>query len=232
TSGSTGKPKGVMVEHASVVDHVQAYIALCALTARDRVLQFGSFSFDASVEEIFPALAVGAALIIRPDHVVMPDAEFIELMRRHDVTSVHLPTAFWHAWSAEVGQGRHRPPASLQLVIAGGEAAGQQQFATWTHAMQDHPARWLNTYGPTEATVTATAWGWRNGMPLPSGNPPIGRPLPGTPVYVLDQFGALVPPGAIGELCIGGTRVARGYLNRDELSAERFVPDPYSAAPG
>ncbi|MCU6502667.1 AMP-binding protein, partial [Rugamonas sp. A1-17] len=232
TSGSTGKPKGVMVEHASVVDHVQAYVALCALTARDRVLQFSSFSFDQSVEEIFPALAVGAALVLRPDHVVTPDDDFVALLRRHEVTAMPLPTAFWHAWTAELGQGRHRPPASLRQVIVGGEPAGLRQLQVWAGALQDRPMRWINSYGPTEATVTATAWAWRNGMPLPSGNPPIGRPLPGTPVYVLDQLGALVPPGAIGELCIGGTRVARGYLNRDELSAERFVPDPYSAAPG
>jgi amino acid adenylation domain-containing protein len=232
TSGSTGKPKGVMVEHANVVNLIHAQIGLFSLTGSDRVLQFSSYSFDTSVEEIFPALSVGAAVILRPADLVAPDTSFVNFMEKHQITVTDLPTAFWHEWTQEVRAGRSKPNTALRVVIVGGEKAELRHLADWFEGCGDHHHCWINTYGPTEATVTTTVLPVDRAIPADLANIPIGRPVPNASIHVLDARGRLAPIGMPGEIHIGGAGVARGYLNQPELTAERFIADPFTTKTG
>ncbi|TFW29135.1 non-ribosomal peptide synthetase [Duganella callida] len=231
TSGSTGRPKGVMVEHRNVVNFIAGHIAACGLGAADKVLQFASFAFDASVGEIFPALSAGATLVLRPADMMVPDMAFADLLERHGITVSDLPTAFWHQWVQEVQLKRSRVPAALRLIIAGGEKTEQRHLAAWLADPAVSACRWLNTYGPTETTVTVTAIAYDSASVLPP-QVPIGRPNANTRIYILDRQLQPVPVGVAGEIHVGGDGVARGYLHRPELTAERFIADPFSGQPG
>jgi amino acid adenylation domain-containing protein len=228
TSGSTGRPKGVMVEHASVVNLMHAHAALCGLRHAERLLQFASCSFDMSVEEIFPAFVVAATLVLRPADMVTPDEAFIRFLDDQRIDVVDLTTAFWHLWATEVAAGRSLPGGRLRLVVVGGEKILCSYLDRWL-AMSDRlPCRVLNTYGPTEATAYVTAMDCGVEPGRFAQDVPIGTPIANTRVYVLDRQGAPVPVGVVGEIHIGGIAVARGYLNRRELTAERFLCDPFS----
>jgi len=226
TSGSTGQPKGVMVEHASAVNLIHNHVRMCALTAADRVLQFASYAFDASIEEIFPPLMVGATMVLRPAELMAPDESFLQLLRDMRITVAELPTTFWQQWVQQEGPERHAGRESLRLVVVGGEKAEKRHLEQWRQTALGRVC-WLNTYGPTEATVYATAWMVNERDALPMGEIPIGRPVANTQIYILDSRLQPVPIGVAGEIHIGGAGVARGYLNRPELTAERFVIDPF-----
>ncbi len=232
TSGSTGLPKGVMVEHRNVVNLVQHHARLCGLTKADSVLQFASFGFDNSIAEVFPALSVGARVVLRPAHLMVPDQAFVEFIDKHGVTMADLPTSFWHQWAGEIAQNRSRPGAPLRLVVAGGEKAEARHLANWFASGTGVDCRWINTYGPTEATVNATTMSYERDSTLPEFDIPIGRPVANSQVYILNRHLQPMPLGVAGEIYIGGAGVARGYLNKPELSAERFVADPFSGVPG
>ncbi len=225
TSGSTGQPKGVMVEHQAVYQRSLGFSETYAVTAQDRVLQFSSFAFDASVEEFFSSLCHGATLVIRNDSWLTSVPVFISLIRQHGITVMSLPTLFLSEL-AVVG-GTSRLPECLRLVIIGGEAVKKSVIQAWFAQETYHP-RLLNTYGPTESTVIATSWE----ILSPENDRSIGRPVKNTGIYLLDRYGQPVPLGSIGEIYIGGVGVARGYLNRPELTAERFLIDPFSDKPG
>ncbi|GAB3356920.1 amino acid adenylation domain-containing protein [Lysobacter tyrosinilyticus] len=227
TSGSTGMPKGVMVEHANIAQLVENHIAQCGLEPGDRMLQFASFSFDSSVVEIFPTLAAGATLVLRPVQLVAPDQAFAEFITAHRITIADLPTAFLHLWAQEVSEGRSLPGDSLRLVVVGGEALERRHLATWLETPRGRSIPVLNTYGPTEAAVYATAALFDDANRLGPGELSIGRPVPNSRVYLLDKAGQPVPPGITGEICIAGAQVARGYFMRPDLTAERFASDPF-----
>jgi amino acid adenylation domain-containing protein len=231
TSGSTGQPKGVMVEHCSVVNLIQTHVCHCSLTATDRILQFASFAFDASVEEIFPPLTVGAALVLRPPELIAPDATFVQFIRETGVTVAELPTAFWRHWAQQPAQECHAEKDRLRLVVVGGEKAERRHFDQWRESTRGRNCCWLNTYGPTEATVYAVALMVDAHSELHMGEVPIGRPIDNSQIYILDRQMQPVPIGVTGEIYIGGAGVARGYLNRPELTAERFVGNPFGANP-
>ena len=231
TSGSTGVPKGVMVEHSNVVSQVLAHSNTYSLTRTDRVLQFASFSFDSSVVEIFPALSVGATIVLRPSCLLAPDQAFVEFLQANRITVTDLPTAFWHQWAHEIRLKRNHPDTTLRLVVVGGEKAEQRHLASWL-AESHHGCRWVNTYGPTETTVYATAIAFDSQASLPAHEIPIGRPIANTQIYILDSHLQPTPVGVAGELYIGGAGVARGYLNRPELTAERFIADSFSTDTG
>ena len=232
TSGSTGQPKGVMVEHRNVVNMIHAALRNSRLAPQDRMLQFSSVSFDSAVEEIFTPLAAGAALVLCPVGMLAPDRAFLDFVQDSAITVAELPTAFWHQWAQQARDpGVPRCP-QLRLVVVGGEKAERRHLATWMAADGMAHCSWLNTYGPTEATVYVTGSMFDGAQPLPSGDIPIGRPLDNTAIYLLDGEGRLVPPQAVGEICIGGAGVARGYLLRPDLTAQRFGADPFSTAPG
>ncbi|MFL6199366.1 MAG: AMP-binding protein, partial [Thermoanaerobaculia bacterium] len=212
TSGSTGNPKPVGVTHAALAEHVHAVADLLELTERDRVLFFASPSFDASLEELLPALVRGATVVLRGPEL-WPPADFSRIAAGLGLTVADLPTAYWRQWVRESSS----VPPSLRLVTVGGEAMPPEEARSWPTS---GPAgvRLLNAYGPTEAVITATSHEVRGTVSL-------GRPLPGRSAFVVDLYGQLQPMGVAGELCLGGT-LARGYPGRPDLTAERFVPDP------
>jgi amino acid adenylation domain-containing protein len=227
TSGSTGVPKGVMIEHGAWTSFCQTVIPIYGLTAQDRVLQFANLSFDAAVEEIYPCLLTGATLVLRTPEMIDSPSHFWQCCQAWGVTVLDLPTAYWHELVNEI-QATTVPPG-VRLVILGGEAAQVNRLATWQRFVSPQ-VRLVNTYGPTEATVVAT-WGEMTTLE-PQNGIPIGRVLPGTSAYVLDANLQLVPVGVPGELHLGGSRLARGYLNQSTLTAEKFIADPFSSKLG
>jgi aspartate racemase len=228
TSGSTGTPKGVQIAHGSLATAAVAAQQAYALAPHDRVLQFASISFDASVEEIFPCLISGATLVLRPPTLPAPSA-FLRRLADEQLTVVNLPTAFWHELTSALISAEPALPAAVRLVIIGGEAALPARVADWHRRATGH-ARLVNTYGPTEATIVATR-GDLAQLDDPAGTMPvpIGRPVYQAQIYLLDAALQLVPIGVAGELCIGGAGLARGYRNRPDLTAERFMPNPFAA---
>jgi amino acid adenylation domain-containing protein len=232
TSGSTGRPKAVVVEHKALMNYTRAAISEYGIRPADRVLQFASPSFDASAEEIYPCLVQGATLILRNDAMLNSASDFFHTCAEWKITVLSLPTAYWHKLMADMETGDACLSESLRLVIIGGEAALPERLATW-HRHVGSKVRLLNTYGPTEATVVATMCDLTH---LASGDItaqkiPIGRPIPNVSTYVLDSSLQPVPAGVPGELFIGGNGLARGYLNRPGLTAEKFMPDPFSDEP-
>ncbi|MDC3735982.1 non-ribosomal peptide synthase/polyketide synthase [Pseudomonas syringae pv. syringae] len=224
TSGSTGKPKGVMVEHRSVCSQIGALQERYGLNPQDRVLQFATMTFDMSVEEIFGALLSGAALVLRSDAWIAGTAAFASLCEQYAITVANLPTVFWQQISRDADVPL---PTCLRQFMIGGEAVGKQAVAQWFEREGHRPAL-FNAYGPTEATVNASIRLMeRDNEDFRS----IGIPVRNTQLYVLDSAGLPAPLGVAGELYIGGICVARGYLNRAELSAERFIADPFTNDP-
>ncbi|MDH6128762.1 amino acid adenylation domain-containing protein [Kitasatospora sp. GP82] len=222
TSGSTGRPKGVAVEHGSLLNLAVAQRRELGITAEDRVLQFASFSFDASIEEIFPTLLAGARLEIGAGIADTSVHDLFALVRSKDVTVLDLPTAYWHELVRAVSADDPLP-GSVRLVVIGGEAVEPGALACWFAS--ETRAELRNTYGPTETTVTATG---HLVTPVEARRrPAIGRPLPHVRAHVLDGRLEPVPVGVVGELYLGGAGVARGYVGRPALTAERFIADPF-----
>ncbi|GAA0433498.1 hypothetical protein Acor_07650 [Acrocarpospora corrugata] len=220
TSGTTGVPRGVIAERAGVEARVACMREVYRIGAWDRVVQFSALSFDAHVEEVFPALAAGAALVLLPDGApTLPD--LLGSAPGREVTVLDLPTAYWHRL-VDVLDEIPWPPA-LRLVVLGGEQVMAASVEKWRDRFGD-TVRLVNSYGPTEATVIATIAdlgaedAWRR--------PSIGTAIAGASAAVLDGQGLAAPAGVVGELALGGAGVARGYLGRPGLTASRFVPDP------
>ncbi len=229
TSGSAGEPNGVMVEHRTVVNFIRAAQAQYGVRCGDRVLQFASINFDASVEEIFTCLASGGTLVLRSDEMLASARVFMERCASWRINVLDLPTAFWHMLVTQMKAGGLPPCPDLRVVIIGGEAASPSLVRAWRELVGPHIAL-FNGYGPTEATVVST---WAElGDQKVCDAVPIGVPIAGATAYVLDRCGQPLPHGFLGQLHIGGAGLARGYRNRPALTAERFVPDPFSAVAG
>ncbi|GHF37174.1 hypothetical protein GCM10018790_13500 [Kitasatospora xanthocidica] len=215
TSGSTGTPKGVEVEWRSLDNLVAVADEVMDLRPEDRLLQFASLSFDVSVADLVSVLTTGATFVVSPGGADRVGEGLVAAIRAHRPTVVSMPP------SVLAGLEPGDLPALRRVVVAG-EALPAPLAARWAAV-----AELVNAYGPTEATVYATAH-----RCAADGEVLIGRAVPGAVAHVLDGTGRPVPAGARGELCIGGTGVARGYLGRPGLTAERFVPDPSGAVPG
>ncbi|HFZ1924534.1 TPA: amino acid adenylation domain-containing protein, partial [Serratia marcescens] len=224
TSGSTGKPKGAMNEHRGVVNRLVWMQEAYGLTAADTVLQKTPFGFDVSVWEFFWPLMVGARLVMaKPEGHKDPDY-LSRAIEQYGVTTLHFVPSMLQSFLAD-GQAATRC-GQVVRVMCSGEALPATLVAEFYRRLPQ--AELHNLYGPTEAAVDVTAWHCSREADRVS--VPIGRPIANTRIYLLDERGQPVPLGAVGELYIGGVQVARGYLNRPELTAERFLSDPF--APG
>jgi len=233
TSGSTGTPKGVLIPHRALVNHNVAISRLFALGPQDRVAHFATLSFDIAVEEIFPTLISGATLVLHSPGLCFPDLDFLRWAEQEQITVLDLATGFWHAWVYALAASEKSLPANLRLLVVGGEQASAEAFTVW-QGIAAEQVRWMNTYGPTEATVGTLFYepGRENGAGGDSRKIPIGRPLANTQTYILDSHLQPVPIGVAGEIYLGGVCLARGYLNRPELTAARFIANPFSDEPG
>ncbi|UVL36639.1 amino acid adenylation domain-containing protein [Pseudomonas sp. B21-041] len=228
TSGSTGRPKGVAVSHGALSEFIARAIDYSDLREGDRVLQFATSSFDGFVEQFFPPLCHGAAVVLR-DARLWDSAALHQVIVDHGITLADLPAAYWYWLVQEFAANPPSGFGALRQIHVGGEAMAVDGLRLWQQAGLGH-VRLLNTYGPTEATVvssihdctalTADAVSWR-GIP-------IGHGLDARRLYVLDDDLNLLPQGAVGELYIGGPGLARGYHRQPMLSAERFIADPFA----
>ncbi|MEV4630891.1 amino acid adenylation domain-containing protein [Micromonospora sp. NPDC049523] len=227
TSGSTGTPKGVMVTHRTAVNLTRSFVDLHHIGPGDRLLMLPPLSFDASVGDLFPALVAGAALVVhrRPAELTGPD--LLRLCVEQGITLVDTAAALWARWVADLAGAAPRTDTGLRALMIGGEAAPTGAVRGWAEATGG-TVRIYNHYGPTEATVCATTYDTVDAAELPGlGQLPIGRPLAGVRVHLLDARLRPVPIGFTGEVYVGGTAPARGYLGAPGLTALRFVADPY-----
>jgi amino acid adenylation domain-containing protein len=212
TSGSSGKPKGVMLQHRGLMNFVQSQVQELGIADNCRVLQFASLSFDASITEIFPVLLKGGVLCLAAHEQLLGGAEMERLMERQQITVAVLPPSVLNLLSSE------KQPA-LKTVLSVGEACNQGIARRWSTGR-----RLFNGYGPTEATVGPLLFAVQQGD-AERMNIPVGRPIANTQAYLLNSCYETVGTGIAGEIVIGGSGVARGYLNQPELTAERFIPD-------
>lgn len=218
TSGSTGTPKGVQITHRGLANLVGWHRRVYRLECYDRATQIASPVFDASVWEIWPYLACGASLHIPDDTTRTTPAKLVEWLEKRQITICFLPTPLAEAVLAEPVQCLKK----LRALLTGGDKLTRMPG-------RKLPFEFLNHYGPTEVTVVST---WTS-LPLQGeASPPIGRPIDNLQVYIVDRDLNPVPIGVAGELLIGGSGLARGYLYRSPLTAERFIPDPFGKVPG
>ena len=221
TSGSTDEPKGVMIEHRSVVNYLSWIGRAFPLTGNDRVLQKTPISVDASVEEIFFPLTSGAVLVIAGADPHRAMSDMVKVLQAEKITVLQVVPSLL---ATLLEQDALQRCASVRLILCGGEALSPELV----RRLRDRSdAELVNLYGPTEATISSTFWQSR--AELPRTTVPIGNAISNTRVMVVDRAGQLVPEGVAGELWIGGAGLARGYLDRPALTAERFVADPWSA---
>ncbi|MGW4891685.1 amino acid adenylation domain-containing protein [Kitasatospora sp. NPDC004240] len=229
TSGTTGIPKGVPVTHRSLVFTLSRVIDVYGLTARDRVLQMAALGFDTSLEQVFATLLSGATLVLGGGRTWAP-TELVHRMPALGLTVADLTPAYWHHVLALLPEGAP-PPPGLRLLIVGGDTVHADDARACLARLPG--VRLLNAYGVTEAAVTSTLCELTPELVAAQGSPvPIGRPLPGVRLHLLDRRLCPVRPGEKGEIYLGGPGLARGYWRAPVLTAETFLPDPYAAVPG
>jgi len=212
TSGTTGKPKGVMLEHRHVNNLIPALVEAYALEDAETILFFSNYVFDVSVEQIFLGVLNGYPLVVTPDELWMDQAAFTAYLKNNQVTYVHMTPSLLS--QLDISDVR-----SIKQIIVAGESINPALI----QRMYDEGMTFINAYGPTEATVISTAHTFEQ----PENRNIIGKPVTNTTVYVLDAFKQPVPKGTPGELYLGGDQIARGYLDQADLTAEKFICNPY-----
>jgi len=220
TSGSTGTPKGVEIQHAGLVNLVTWHQQVYSVTPADRATQLAGLAFDASIWELWPYLTAGASIHIPPQEILLSPSELLKWLATKAITLCFMPTPL----AIAVLEENWPTDLALRVLLTGGDKLYRKPQKALTFSLVNH-------YGPTENTVVTTY----APVDTVTGSdiaPPIGRPIANTQVYLLDQHLQPVPVGVPGELHIGGAGLARGYLNRPELSAEKFIPNPFSDEPG
>jgi amino acid adenylation domain-containing protein len=216
TSGSTGQPKGVRLTHQGLAHVMKSQRDFLGTQPGDRIAQFASIGFDASISEFVMALGAGATLCFPPQVKLLPTPEFLGWLQEQQITIITLPPSFLSLLP------RADLP-TLRAIISAGEACPADLVERW-----GAERRFINAYGPTEATICATMGQCSSAAPKPT----IGQPLPNVEIYILDDNLQPVHSGMTGDLYIGGVTLARGYEHRPELTAERFIPHPFSSLPG
>ncbi|MCV6145645.1 AMP-binding protein, partial [Pseudomonas aeruginosa] len=224
TSGSTGMPKGVAVSHGPLIAHIVATGERYEMTPEDCELHFMSFAFDGSHEGWMHPLINGARVLIRDDSLWLPERTYAE-MHRHGVTVGVFPPVYLQQLAEHAERDGNPPP--VRVYCFGGDAVAQASYDLAWRALK--PKYLFNGYGPTETVVTPLLWKARAGDACGAAYMPIGTLLGNRSGYILDGQLNLLPVGVAGELYLGGEGVARGYLERPALTAERFVPDPFGA---
>ncbi|WP_077852242.1 non-ribosomal peptide synthetase [Clostridium felsineum] len=209
TSGTTGKPKGVMVEHKGIINMKSYYEDKVPISKEDKILQFANIVFDASVSEMTMAILIGGTLVIVPDSIRLDVQKVQKYVQKYKVTVATFPPNYY----IQINDFEPRI-----IITAGSESSGKLIEKT-------ENSKYINAYGPTENTVSATHWEYKNGEEIPK-KIPIGKPISNVQIYILNN-NSMCGIGISGELCIAGVGVARGYLNRPELTAEKFVDNPY-----
>ncbi|WP_250944740.1 non-ribosomal peptide synthetase [Clostridium felsineum] len=209
TSGTTGKPKGVMVEHKGIINMKSYYENKVPISKEDKILQFANIVFDASVSEMTMAILIGGTLVIVPDSIRLDVQKVQKYVQKYKVTVATFPPNYY----IQINDFEPRI-----IITAGSESSGKLIEKT-------ENSKYINAYGPTENTVSATHWEYKNGEEIPK-KIPIGKPISNVQIYILNN-NSMCGIGIPGELCIAGVGVARGYLNRPELTAEKFVDNPY-----
>ncbi|WP_437681738.1 non-ribosomal peptide synthase/polyketide synthase [Sorangium sp. So ce131] len=229
TSGSTGRPKGVENSHRGIVNRLLWMLEDSGLGEQDAVLQKTPYTFDVSVWELFAPLLCGAQLVMAAPEGHRDPGYLADVIEAHAITTVHFVPSMLQAFLESVDSCQCR---SLRRVICSGEALSRELEERFFRKLGDGEGapELQNLYGPTEAAVDVTSWRCRRGDS--HGSVPIGRPIANTRIHLLDGQLRPVPVGVAGELYIGGVQVARGYLKRPALTAERFIPDPFSGTPG
>jgi len=227
----------VLVPHEAAVNHCLGVARAFGLGPGDRALQFASPGFDVSLEEMFATWSAGGTLVLSPGGPPAP-AALAGLVARERLTVLNLPSSYWHEWVAELQASRPELPGCLRLVVVGSEPIDARRYAEW-RLLAPPALRWIGAYGTTETAVTSLLCepasrellaAPERPEPAPVEELPIGRPIANVEAYVLDRALQPVPVGATGELYLGGAALARGYLGRPDLTAERFVPHPWSKA--
>ncbi len=223
TSGSTGQPKGVEVQHGAFANHVLDMRDYYQLTPDDNVLQFAALNFDASIEQILPPLISGATVCMR-DNEIWNSQQFSDKIREFDLTVINPPTAYFSQLIRDWAKHPEMVPQNrIRLIIVGGDVFHTEIVELWKQSPLNK-ARLINAYGPTEAVITASTYEVTSDFQ--ASTVPIGRPRANRLFYVLDPYGNPAPIGIAGELFIGGTTLAKGYLNNPEMTRERFITDP------
>ncbi len=227
TSGSTGKPKGVAVRHDRIAQHLKAIGGSYELTEQDNVLQFSSFNFDTSIEQLFAPLLAGARVVMRGNELWNPN-EFLETLQKEQITVSNLPTAYWFGLISTWKQQEIQVfPQAFRLFIVGGEAMLPRHVAIW-RSLGARGVRLFNAYGPTEALITSHLLEITDTFTFNEQKPiPIGQAVCGRSSYVLDASHQPVPIGVPGELYISGQCIAEGYWGNSALSEQRFLPDRF-----
>lgn len=218
TSGSTGKPKGVMLEHKGIANLKTFFIESLGILETDRIVQFASSSFDASVWETFMALLLGATLCIASKDCIMNFSKFEEFLNKNEVTVATLPPTYLVNLDKDNIK-------TLRKLITAGSSISEELLYSWKDKVL-----YVNAYGPTETTICATFWNYEEGFKKSSESiksVPIGKPIDNTLIYILDKNNNIQPLGIAGELCVAGETLAKGYLNRQELTLEKFVINHY-----
>ena len=213
TSGTTGVPKGVRLLQKNIVAYAAWYRRYFSPTAKHRVTCYNSYGFDGSLADMYPALTVGAGIVVIPEEKKLDLPALAEIIKKHHVYIADLPSQVGRQFALSMDC------PELKYIVVGGE--------TLVPFKPVHPYIVANEYGPTEATVSITCYSMTEYEP----DIPIGIPMDNTDIYIVDNAGRRVPPGALGELWVAGIQVAGGYLNRPEKTAEAFVPNPFSKKP-
>jgi amino acid adenylation domain-containing protein len=219
TSGSTGKPKGTLLNHRGLCNFISVFVRDLHITAKSRVLQFSSIGFDASVAEIFPILAAGGTLVLARQETLLSVMDLQELIRAKGITTATLPPSLLAVLSPD-------GLTTFKDLMSVGEACTVDIVNRWANGRN-----FWNGYGPTEATIGAS-WGIVPELAAEATSVPIGRTIGNKQIYILDSHLRPVPVGIPGELHIGGVGLARGYLNRPDLTAEKFIPNPFNGSVG
>ena len=218
TSGSSGRPKGVLIERGSLANSVSQTIRAYGLAPGARFLGFTAFTFDVSLLEVLCTVASGGTLFLATEEQRSSPQKLTDLIQSRQISLAELPPTMLAALEPS-------DLSELRVVISGGEPLPRHLAERW----HSRTRRLINAYGPTEASIQVSLMEW---SPSIQGDPPIGLPLPGNRLYVVDEFLRPVVAGSEGELAIGGVGLARGYLNLPGLTAERFRPDPFADVPG